>query len=468
MDLIKREITKTTPIVDSHYKKVNDAKELKLYIETYGCQMNIADSELVVSIMNKNGYTLEKDYKNADVIFINTCSIRENAENRVRARLCEFKALKKHKPLVIGILGCMAERLKETLLEEEKLVDLIAGPDSYRSLPYLLQDVSAGKRAVNVFLSREETYADIAPVRLDNNGVKAYISIMRGCNNMCSFCVVPFTRGRERSRNAYTIVQEAETLYKQGYREVTLLGQNVDSYNWYADTKESKCVSFATLLEMVANVNPDLRVRFSTSHPKDITEDLLHIMAKYENICKHIHLPIQSGSDKILERMNRKYTKELYMQRINSIRKIVPGCAISTDIITGFCSENQEDHSDTLQTMSEIKYNYAYMFAYSPRPGTPAVKTFVDDVPEEIKKDRLREIIKLQQAHSLARLQNQIGTKQKILIEGLSKKSKHDLCGRNSQNDMVVFNNTNSLVKGQYVYVEIINTTSATLIAKIL
>ncbi|MGE9515941.1 MAG: tRNA (N6-isopentenyl adenosine(37)-C2)-methylthiotransferase MiaB [Solitalea-like symbiont of Tyrophagus putrescentiae] len=468
MDLIKREIIKTTPIVDSNYKKGSEAKEYKLYIETYGCQMNVADSELVVSIMNKNGYTLEKDYKKADVIFINTCSIRENAENRVRARLGEFKALKKQKPLVIGILGCMAERLKETLLEEEKLVDIIAGPDSYRSLPYLLQDVSSGKRAINVFLSREETYADIAPVRLDNNGVKAYISIMRGCNNMCSFCVVPFTRGRERSRNAYSIVQEAQNLYQQGYREVTLLGQNVDSYSWYDDVKESKNISFAILLEMVAKVSPDLRVRFSTSHPKDITEDLLHIMAKYDNICKHIHLPIQSGSDSILSTMNRKYTKELYMHRIHSIRRIVSDCAISTDIITGFCSESEADHRATLQAMEEIKYNYAYMFAYSPRPGTPAVKTFIDNVPEEIKKARLREIISLQQMHSLTRLQDQIGTKQTVLIEGLSKKSQHDLCGRNSQNDMVVFNNTKNLGKGQYVEVEIVNTTSATLIGKIL
>src|SRR5690606_28381582 len=357
----------------------------KLYIESYGCQMNFSDSEIVASILVDRGFETTKDYKEADVVFINTCSIRENAEQRVRNRLKEFESAKAKNPgMVVGVLGCMAERLKSKFLEEEKLVDVVVGPDAYRDLPNLIEQVDEGSRAVNVLLSREETYADISPVRPNTNGVTAFISIMRGCDNMCSFCVVPFTRGRERSRDPQSIVKEATDLFNAGYREVTLLGQNVDSYKYGS-------INFADLLEKVALVNPLLRVRFSTSHPKDITDDVLHTMARHENICKYIHLPVQSGNSRVLNLMNRTYDREWYMERVRAIRRIIPECGISTDVITGFCSETEEEHLETLSMMDYVKYDFAYMFAYSERPGTLAAKRYADDIPEEVKKRRLTE-----------------------------------------------------------------------------
>ncbi len=445
----------------------------KLFIESYGCQMNFSDSEVVASIMKNDGYTTTRNVDEADVVLINTCSIRENAETRVRNRLTEFKKKKEDNPeLVVGILGCMAERLKKNLLEEEKLVDLVAGPDAYRDLPNLIEEVGTGQKAVNVLLSRDETYADISPVRLDQGGISAFVTIMRGCDNMCSFCVVPFTRGRERSRDPHTIVEECRDLFEKGYREVTLLGQNVDSYRWNISSKgeikdaSQSTTNFAQLMEMVALVSPDLRVRFSTSHPKDMTDDVLEIMAKYENICPYIHLPVQSGNTDVLYRMNRGYSREWYLDRIAAIHKIIPNCAISTDIITGFCGETEAEHAETLSLMDSVQYDFAYMFKYSERPKTLAERRFADDVLEEIKGRRLNEIIEKQLASSLASNKRQIGTIQKVLIEGKSKRSEEHLSGRTGRNSMVVFPKL-ECVKGQYVMVRIDECTSATLMGEI-
>ena len=444
----------------------------KLYIESYGCQMNFADSEIVASILLDKGFETTSDYKEADVVFINTCSIRENAEQRVRNRLKEFESAKAKKPgMIVGVLGCMAERLKSKFLEEEKLVDVVVGPDAYRDLPNLIEKVDDGTRSVNVLLSREETYADISPVRLNTNGITAFISIMRGCDNMCSFCVVPFTRGRERSRDPYSIVKEAEELFNAGYREVTLLGQNVDSYKWSPNETENNqsdaVITFANLLEMVAAVNPLLRIRFSTSHPKDITDEVLHSMAKHENICNYIHLPVQSGNSRVLELMNRTYNRDWYINRIDAIRSIIPTCGISTDVITGFCSETEEEHQDTLSIMDYVKYDYAYMFAYSERPGTLAAKRYEDDIPEEVKKRRLTEVVTKQREHSHYRLKEQVGKTHKVLIEGFSKRSDKDYGGRNNQNAMVVFPVDTRFKIGDYVTVMGLDCTSATLIGKI-
>ncbi len=448
----------------------------KLYIESYGCQMNFSDSEIVASILQKEGFDTTSDIEQADVVFLNTCSIREKAEQTVRNRLNHINGLKKQNPgLLVGMLGCMAERLKSKLLEEEKIVDLVAGPDAYRDLPKLIAQVDEGDRAVNTFLSREETYADISPVRLNSNGVTAFISIMRGCDNMCSFCVVPFTRGRERSRDPYSIVQEARELLNRGFREVTLLGQNVDSYKW-SETENNKArleksgsekiITFANLLEMVAQVSPLLRIRFSTSHPKDITDDVLQVMAKYDNICKYIHLPVQSGNSRILDLMNRGYSREWYLGKIQKIREILgEDCGISSDMITGFCSETEAEHQDTLSLMDEVKYDFAYMFFYSERPGTLAAKKFADDIPEDVKKRRLNEIIQKQTAHSLERNQRDVGKIQQVLIEGESKRSADFLQGRNSANKVVVFPREN-FFKGQYVNVMVESCTGATLIGK--
>jgi tRNA-2-methylthio-N6-dimethylallyladenosine synthase len=445
----------------------------KLFIESYGCQMNFSDSEVVASIMKNDGYATTRNVDEADVVLINTCSIRENAETRVRNRLTEFKKKKEDNPeLVVGILGCMAERLKKNLLEEEKLVDLVAGPDAYRDLPNLIEEVGTGQKAVNVLLSRDETYADISPVRLDQGGISAFVTIMRGCDNMCSFCVVPFTRGRERSRDPHTIVEECRDLFEKGYREVTLLGQNVDSYRWNISSKgeikdaSQPTTNFAQLMEMVALVSPDLRVRFSTSHPKDMTDDVLEIMAKYENICPYIHLPVQSGNTDVLYRMNRGYSREWYLERIAAIKRIIPDCAISTDIITGFCGETEEEHAETLSLMDSVQYDFAYMFKYSERPKTLAERRFTDDVPENVKGKRLDQIIEKQLASSLASNKRQIGTIQKVLIEGKSKRSDEHLCGRTGRNSMVIFPKLDC-EKGQYVMVRIDECTSATLMGEI-
>lgn len=440
----------------------------KLYIESYGCQMNFADSEIVASIMTDMGFQTTGNYKEADVVFINTCSIRENAEQRVRNRLREFESVKAKNPdLVVGVLGCMAERLKAKFLEEEKLVDVVVGPDAYRDLPSILDKADSGHKAVNVLLSREETYADIAPVRLGGNGVSAFISIMRGCDNMCSFCVVPFTRGRERSRDAHSIVVEAQDLLAKGYKEVTLLGQNVDSYKWTSEDG-SEQVNFAQLLKRVALVSPDLRVRFSTSHPKDITDEVLHTMARHDNICNYIHLPVQSGNSRVLELMNRTYDREWYIDRVEAIRRILPGCGISTDVITGFCTETEEEHQETLSMMEFVQYDYAYMFKYSERPGTLAAKRYTDDIAEEVKQRRLDEVIKMQHKSSRYRLEQQVGKVQRILVEGFSKKSDKDLCGRNDQNAMVVFPAVAGIKPGDYVNVMATSCTQATLIGKMI
>ncbi len=447
----------------------NNTTGKKLYVESYGCQMNFSDSEVVASIMTNEGYSTTRNIEEADVVLINTCSIRDNAEQRVRNRLTEFKHRKEQNPdLVVGILGCMAERLKKSLLEEEKLVDLVAGPDAYRDLPNLVEEVGTGQRAVNVLLSRDETYADISPVRLDQGGISAFVTIMRGCDNMCSFCVVPFTRGRERSRDPHTIIEECRDLLSKGYREVTLLGQNVDSYRWNLTSKgevkdaNQPTTNFAQLMEMVALVSPELRIRFSTSHPKDMTDDVLEIMAKYENICPYIHLPVQSGNSAVLERMNRGYSREWYLDRIASIHRLIPNCAISTDIITGFCGETDEEHAETISLMEQVQFDFAYMFKYSERPKTLAERRFEDDVPEEVKAKRLNEIIELQLKHSRLSNDKQIGKTVKVLVEGTSKRSEEHLCGRNGQNAMVVFPREN-YVKGQYVFVKITSCTSATL-----
>lgn len=451
----------------------NPIHSRKLYVESYGCAMNFSDSEVVASIMSKEGYITTRDVEEADVVLINTCSIRDNAETRVRRRLNDFKKRKEQQPeLVVGILGCMAERLKKTLLEEEKLVDIVAGPDSYRDLPNLVGVVENGQKAVNVLLSREETYADISPVRLDQSGVTSFVSITRGCDNMCSFCVVPFTRGRERSRDPQTIIKECEELFEAGYREVTLLGQNVDSYRWNLTAKGEivdatiPTTNFAQLMEMVALVSPELRVRFSTSHPKDMTDEVLEVMAKYDNICNYIHLPVQSGSTEMLKRMNRGYTREWYLERIAAIRRIVPNCSISTDIICGFCDETEEEHADTLSLMREVGFDYAYMYKYSERPKTLAERRFEDNIPDEVKGRRLEEVIAIQQENSLAWNKKHIGTIQTILVEGKSKRSEEQLSGRNDGNAMVVFPKGNHQ-KGEYVKVKIVDCTSATLIGEL-
>lgn len=445
----------------------------KLYIESYGCQMNFSDSEIVTSILKKEGFDTTAKAEKAELILINTCSIREKAEQTVRNRLAHFNSLKKENPnLTVGVLGCMAERLKSKLLEEEKIVDLVIGPDAYRDLPKLIEEAEDGQKGVNTFLSREETYADITPVRLNSNGVTAFISIMRGCDNMCSFCVVPFTRGRERSRDPHSIVAEAQDLFDKGYREVTLLGQNVDSYKWspeennkaWLEKKNAKeVVNFANLLEMVAKVHPDLRVRFSTSHPKDITDEVLHTMKRFENICNYIHLPAQSGNSRILELMNRTYDRDWYINRVDAIRSILgEECGISSDMITGFCSETEEEHRDTLSLMDYVKYDFSYMFFYSERPGTLAAKKYEDDISLKIKKRRLQEVITRQQALSLERNKLDIGKTFKVLIEGKSKKSDLQVQGRNSANKVIVFDDK-GYKKGQYVDVKVHDCTAATL-----
>jgi tRNA-2-methylthio-N6-dimethylallyladenosine synthase len=455
----------------------NTGKSRKLYIESYGCQMNFSDSEIVASILAKEGFDTTADIADADVVFLNTCSIREKAELTVRNRLTHIQGMKKHKPeLLVGILGCMAERLKSKLLEEEKIVDLVAGPDAYRDLPKLILQVDEGEKAVNTFLSREETYADISPVRLNSNGVTAFISIMRGCDNMCSFCVVPFTRGRERSRDPHSIVAEARQLFDQGFREVTLLGQNVDSYKWSEEGNNkawiekkgvNSTVNFAGLLSRVAAVHPQLRIRFSTSHPKDITDDVLHTMARYENICKYIHLPVQSGNSRILELMNRGYSREWYLQKIARIREILgEDCGISSDMITGFCTETEEEHQETISLMDQVKFDFSYMFFYSERPGTLAEKKFKDDVSLDVKKRRLSEIIQKQTGHSLERNKADVGKIHKVLIEGISKRSDKHLQGRNTANKVVVFPSEN-YKKGEYVNVLVTECTGATLVGKV-
>ncbi len=457
--------------------EINSGKPRKLYIESYGCQMNFSDSEIVASILNKEGFDTTTEIKEADVILLNTCSIREKAEQTVRYRLTHINGLKKHKPeLLVGVLGCMAERLKAKFLEEEKIVDLVAGPDAYRYLPQLIAQVDDGEKAVNTLLSREETYADISPVRLNSNGVTAFISIMRGCDNMCSFCVVPFTRGRERSRDPESIVAEAKDLFEKGYREVTLLGQNVDSYKWSQEENNkarlekkdlNDVINFAGLLEKVAHVHPDLRIRFSTSHPKDITDEVLHTMARFENICKYVHLPVQSGSTRILDGMNRGYTREWYLEKINRIHQILgPECGIASDMISGFCGEREEDHQDTLSLMDAVKYDFAYMFIYSERPGTMAEKRFEDDVPEEIKKRRLEEIIQKQNRDSLERYKLDLGKTFKVLIEGPSKRSDEFLQGRNSANKVIIFPKENKK-PGEYVNVTVEECSKATLKGRI-
>ena len=439
----------------------------KIYIETYGCQMNYSDSEIVMAVMQQNGYSSTSDIEKADLILLNTCSIRDNAEQKVRSRLMHLKGFKRrNRSLKIGILGCMAERLKSKLIDDEKIVDLVVGPDAYRDLPNLLNEVDEGQKAINVFLSREETYADIEPVRLNSNGISAFISIMRGCDNMCSFCVVPYTRGRERSRDVHSIVHEANDMYLKGYKEVTLLGQNVDSYKWESDDASER-VNFAELLEKVALIHPDLRVRFSTSHPKDMTDDVLHIMAKYENICKNIHLPAQSGSSTVLERMNRTYNREWYLERIKAIKTIIgEDCAISTDTIVGFCGETEDEHMETLDLMRAVKYDYGYMFAYSERPNTPAAKKYTDDIEESEKQRRLTQIITLQSAHSLERNKMRVGKVHKVLIEGFSKRSAEHLQGRTSDNKIIVFPKEN-LASGMYANVLVTDCTAGTLIGVI-
>jgi len=437
----------------------------KVFIETYGCQMNVNDSEVVASILKANGYEITEELEQADVVLVNTCSIRENAETRVFGRLDNFKQYKKKKPsLLVGVLGCMAERLKESLLEDQRAVDLVVGPDAYRELPVLIRAAEDGQKGINVLLSREETYADISPVRLDKNGVSAFVSIMRGCNNMCTYCVVPYTRGAERSRDPQTIVREVEELLAEGYREVTLLGQNVDSFRW--KQPDGHVVNFAELLELVAKVSPSLRVRFSTSHPKDLSNEVLYTMAMYENICNHIHLPVQSGSTRVLELMNRGYSREYYLERINAIREILPDCSISTDIIAGFCTETEQDHDQTLSMMSEVKYDFAYMFKYSVRPNTKAARKFEDDVPEEVKTRRLTEIIELQGKLAEESKLKDVGRCFEVLIEGESKKSSNEFFGRTSQNKVVVFPRENYKI-GDYVFVEVTSCTPATLIGRI-
>lgn len=436
----------------------------KIYIETYGCQMNVGDSEVIFSILGKEGYERTESMDDADVILANTCSVRDNAEQRIWGRIEVFhKQKEKRSGVVVGIVGCMAERLKDKLLDTHK-VDLVAGPDSYRTLPALLRDIAPDKPQINVMLSHEETYADIVPVRTDRNGVSAFISIMRGCNNVCSYCVVPYTRGAERSRDPQTIVDEARDVFSKGYKEVTLLGQNVDSYNW--KPAEGEGCDFPELLEMVARISPELRVRFATNHPKDISDELIETMARYDNICNHIHLPVQSGSDRLLEKMRRRYTAEWYLERVAMIREVLPGCGITTDVIAGFCSETEEDHQQTLELFRKVGFDYAYMFYYSERPGTLAARHYPDDVPLDVKTRRLNEIIALQSELSLKSNQNDIGKTFRVLVEGPSKKNPEELCGRSGSNKMCVFPGKGHKA-GDYVDVKVLSCTSATLIGKL-
>lgn len=436
----------------------------KIYIETYGCQMNVGDSEVIFSILGKEGYERTESMDDADVILANTCSVRDNAEQRIWGRIEVFhKQKEKRSGVVVGIVGCMAERLKDKLLDTHK-VDLVAGPDSYRTLPTLLRDIAPDKPQINVMLSHEETYADIVPVRTDRNGVSAFISIMRGCNNVCSYCVVPYTRGAERSRDPQTIVDEARDVFSKGYKEVTLLGQNVDSYNW--KPAEGEGCDFPKLLEMVARISPELRVRFATNHPKDISDELIETMARYDNICNHIHLPVQSGSDRLLEKMRRRYTAEWYLERVAMIREVLPGCGITTDVIAGFCSETEEDHQQTLELFRKVGFDYAYMFYYSERPGTLAARHYPDDVPLDVKTRRLNEIIALQSELSLKSNQNDIGKTFRVLVEGPSKKNPEELCGRSDSNKMCVFPGKGHKA-GDYVDVKVLSCTSATLIGKL-
>ncbi len=455
----------------------NQSNTRKLYIESYGCQMNFSDSEIVASILSKQGFDTTNVLEDADLVLVNTCSIREKAETTVRKRLEKFNAVKKTKPhMKVGVLGCMAERLKDKLLEEEKIVDMVVGPDAYKDLPNLIQEIDEGRNAVNVILSKDETYGDVAPVRLNSNGVTAFVSITRGCDNMCTFCVVPFTRGRERSRDPFSIVAEVNDLWEKGFKEVTLLGQNVDSYLWYggglkkefekaSEIQKVTAVNFSKLLEMVAFAQPKMRIRFSTSNPQDMTLDVIETMAKHDNICNYIHLPVQSGSNRILKAMNRLHTREEYFELIDNIRRILPNCAISQDMIAGFPTETEEDHKDTLSLMEHVKYDFGFMFAYSERPGTLAARKLKDDVPEETKKRRLREIIDLQQKHGLYRTQQHLGKIEEVLIEGSSKKSDAHWMGRNSQNTVVVFPKEKYHV-GDFVNVKINECTSATLIGE--
>lgn len=459
-------------------QNVGKSSGKKMYIESYGCQMNFSDSEIVASILKKDGFSSTPNLEDADIVLVNTCSIREKAETTVRNRLKVYNAIKRiqNPKMMVGVLGCMAERLKEKFLEEEKLVDIVVGPDAYRDLPNLIDEVNDGRKAVNVILSKEETYAEISPVRLGGNGITAFVSIMRGCDNMCTFCIVPFTRGRERSRDPKSILNECLDLVKNGYKEVTLLGQNVDSYLWSGGglkkdfeklsiEEKDKSVNFSQLLDLVAQVDPSLRIRFSTSHPKDMNDDVIHVMAKHENICDHVHLPVQSGNSRILEMMNRGYTREWYINRIESIRKIIPNCGISMDIISGFCSETEQDHKDTLSLMEEVKYDFGYMFSYSERPNTQAQRKFEDDVSVEIKKVRLQEIVDLQRKHSKIRVETRLNKTHKVLVEGFSKKSKEHLYGRTTFNTVVVFPKEN-YKPGDYVLVKANTCTSATLIGK--
>lgn len=450
----------------------------KLFLESYGCQMNFSDSEIVASILLENGYNTTQKMEEADLILVNTCSIREKAEQTVRKRLNEFNALKKNNPsMKVGVLGCMAERLKSKFLEEEKIVDLVVGPDAYRDLPNLLQDVEDGRQAINVILSKDETYADLNPVRLGGNGVTAFVTITRGCDNMCTFCVVPFTRGRERSRDPHSIIEECKNLWANGYKEVTLLGQNVDSYLWYGgglkkdfknatEIQKATAVDFAQLLAMVAEAVPGMRIRFSTSNPQDMHENVLRTMAKYKNICKYIHLPVQSGSTSVLARMNRQHTREEYIALVDKIREIVPDCALSHDMIAGFCGETEEEHQETLSLMEYVKYDFGFMFAYSDRPGTPAHKKMADDVPDEVKKRRLNEIIQLQQKHGKMRMESYVGKVHEVLIEGNSKRDENYWYGRISQNAVMVFPKVEGTKVGDFVMVKANDCTSATLLGE--
>lgn len=447
----------------NNIKPLIDPSRPKVYIETYGCQMNVNDSEVILSILQKEGYVLTEDMDQANIILANTCSIRDNAEQRIWGRIDQFRLQKKKRQnVIIGIVGCMAERLKDKLLDGHQ-VDIVAGPDSYRSLPQLIRDVTPDSPQINVLLSHEETYADISPVRMDKNGISAFISIMRGCNNVCSYCVVPYTRGAERSRDPKTILREAQELYSNGYKEITLLGQNVDSYLWKAEEGEEASVNFAQLLEMVAKISPELRVRFSTSHPKDISDEVIYTMAAYPNICKHIHLPVQSGSSIMLEKMRRKYDREWYLERVAKIRSVIPDCGITTDVIAGFCGETLEDHADTLSLMEEVVFDSAFMFAYSERPGTLASRKYPDDIPYEEKTRRLNEIIALQGRMSLKSNERDMGKEFEVLVEGPSKKNPDELCGRASNNKMCVFPSRGEK-PGDYTHVKVESVTSATLI----
>ena len=452
--------------MEKNIRPITDPSRPKVYIETYGCQMNVNDSEVILSILQDVGYALTENIDEASLILANTCSIRDNAEQRIWGRIEQFRLQKRRREgVMIGIVGCMAERLKEKLLDSH-VVDLVAGPDSYRTLPDLIKKITPDSPQINVLLSHEETYADISPVRMDRNGVSAFISIMRGCNNVCSYCVVPYTRGAERSRDPYTIVREARELFDNGYKEVCLLGQNVDSYYWKDPDSADRNVNFAGLLEMVAKISPGLRIRFSTSHPKDISDEVIYTMAMYDNICKHIHLPVQSGSNAMLEKMRRKYTREWYLERVAKIRSVIPGCGLTTDVIAGFCGETEQDHRDTLSLMEEVCFDGAFMFQYSERPGTLAARKYPDDIPDEVKTARLNEIIALQGRMSLKSNQKEIGNRHVVLIEGVSKKNQDELFGRASNNKVCVFPSGGHRV-GEYVTVEVTSCTSATLISKL-